>query len=239
MSDYRLTQGEVDNGIFEVLRKAIVAAGYLADVALYDVSTDAGLTAFNTANDAIVTGGKQLINIFSVGMYSSRGLLQTNNIVIDRAMPKPASTGTGIAYDYDPVPGQDRFSKTKLADTKFDISYTVTYFTMSTTYADIIEDIIRRALGIRKLITGIKEDTTESNKFWLWYKTEQDLSGADDIERMVMYDAKNVDLIGSSSEGTVSQFKEFIFEVNLPPNNLTDTDNSPTVETDTVFVPPS
>lgn len=205
MSAYKINQGEVDNGIFEIIRLEVVARGYLPNFTAYQNKND-----YNNAKKAIITGGKEVIEIFGVGGFDSRGEKNENNIIIDRKTPRPATTGVGIAVDYDKQ--QDgSFKKEKQADTKYDIQYQITYFTQKSSYADIIESILLKCFGARKLVDSLDDTGAKTGEFWLIRKGDGDTSGDPFIERHILFDARNIDLVGGTDEGVAVPMTTFNF----------------------------
>lgn len=193
MASYKISQSDVDRGIFEVLRLECVKRGYLPDFVLYGNSN-----SYNTAKQAIKTSGKQIIEVFNVGSAKSKGEEYANSIIIDRGHPVPASTGVGMSYEYDLDPNTGKYKKSATADSKFDIMYMISYTSNTEKYAVIIEEIIRACFGIRKELKSLDVNAVESGVFWVRYAGEANMSTPDFIERMVQYRAVNIDLIGDT-----------------------------------------
>jgi len=205
MANYKIKQNEVDNGIFEMLRLKCVELGYLPNYLQYN-----NQTAYNNAKAAIRTSGKQIIEVFGVGSALSKGELNVNNIIIRRASPKPAKTGVGKSFEYEKN-NAGGYDKVETADSKYDIPYTITYVTTTAEYSDIIEDIIRACFGIRRLINAISNNESIAGVFWVRYTGEAEMSDEKFIEKMVKYDAVNIDLDGSKNLGTVAALSTFVF----------------------------
>ena len=225
MASFKIKQGEVDNGVFEALRLKCVELGYLPDFTAYTNSN-----AYNAAKTAIKQSGKQIIEVFGVGTGTSKGVENLNNIVIKRASPRPALTGVGIAYEYD-LQQNGNFAKSETSDTKFDIEYSITYNTETSEYADIIEKIIYEVFGVRKLINAYNENADVTGQFWLRYKGGADTSIASFIERVVRYDAVNIDLLGGVEMGEVAAVTDInidgamVQNPNIPVDDVIDLDN--------------
>lgn len=210
MVDYKIQASEIDNAIFEIMRLACVYGGYLPDFKVY-----ANSAAYNAAKAAIITDGKQVIEVFSTGSYTSAGTKNYNNIIIYRGTPKPSQTGKGQNFTYqDNGTGFDKF---KESDTLYTIPYKISFSCETQQYADIIEGFILSRLGARKFLTGIKDDESLSNPFWLIQTGQFDTSGKDFIERGFSFEARDIDLVGSLQVGTVGKFDvtQFDFQTTI------------------------
>lgn len=213
--DYKLTLSQLDNGIFEVLRKEFVRLGVLPDITAY-VGTAAQInTQYNAAKAVLRTAGVTIMEVFSVGGYQSRGELNQCNIIVDRKTSKPAATGTGRVFEYTLVDrAQPKFDKAISTDSKFDIPYSISYVCKLTAHSEIIEAAIMRVIGARKYITALKDDATAAGNFWLIQKNQFDTSdGEKFIERGWMFIADNIDLTGATALDPVGQFTEFTLSV--------------------------
>lgn len=225
MASYKIKQSELDNGIFELLRLEAVSRGFLPDFAALGSQS-----AYEAAKPGIRAGGKQIVEVFNVGSWKSRGEKNINNIILDRSTPKPARTGVGKSFDYDKVGAA--YEKSRPADMKWDVSYRVTYITQTAEYADAIEELFRSALGARKLISCLDDSGVKTGEIWLFYSGEFDTSGADFIERGATYIARNVDLQGAESLGSVAAFNadEFTLEERLIRDGANENVNTSTGE---------
>lgn len=210
MASYTITQGDLDNGIYEVIRKKLVASNLLPDVTLYDVETQQGKQEYKDALNAI----PHVVNLFSVGGAESRGTLKDSVIIIDRALPKMAKSGVGkdVDFDYDEATG--KYKQTVPAGMKYDIVFTITYISKRNSIAEKIELIIMQAFKERAYITSLNEEAEPTGNFWLIRSGQFDTSGKDYIERGATFEARNIDLIGPEQKDDVAPFDidKFCFE---------------------------
>jgi len=206
--EWKLTQAQVDNGIFEIIRKELVLRGYLPDVDI--VGFGAGYT---NAIQLIKNNGKQPIELYQPGAMESRGENNDNDVIIGRSTPIPARTGTGRNTEYDFNEDTNKYDKSITADVKYDIPYKITYITKTETYAEIIEDVLRKVIGARMLLNAIDNTGNIVGEFWLIQASAFDTSDKSYIERGWLYTARNIDLRGSDSLGEIAPFTEFCADV--------------------------
>lgn len=205
--DYKIAQGEVDNGVFEAIRLEIVARGYLPNFVAM-----ANNAAYEAAKVAIRASGKQIIEVFGVGSAISKGMENINAITITRETPRASENGQGRKPEYVWNVATQRYDKYLSSDSKFTIPYGIYYMTNTSQYADLIEDILRKVFGIRKLITSYKENGSQGNTFWFIYTGEADMSTFTDIERRLNFEARNIDLLGAEAQGSVAALEEITLE---------------------------
>lgn len=229
MASYKISQTELDNGMFEALRLKVVSYGYLPDFTLYSNADD-----YESAKQDIIDAGKEIIEVHGQGSWKSRGEKNINNIVIDRGTPAPAKSGIGKSFEYDLNDTKDKYNKTKIADTKWDCPYKITYMCQTSKYCNIIEDIIRSTFGARKLINCINDDEEITGEVWIYYSSEFDTSGTDFIERGVNYITKNVDLQGAEFIEEITPFNADEFKLEQKLILREDKDLSITLKTNTV-----
>lgn len=208
----KFKQSEVTDGIFEILRKAFVARGYLPDFSDSDT--------YHAAMQTIIDSGKQIIEVFNVGTYKSKGEDTNNNVIINRSVPIPAKIGTGKQIDF-VNNNNGTFTKMQTPENRYDIMYMITYNTVSEKYAEIIEQTLFETLGSRKFVRAVNPDGTIITAtlndqsieniagFWLLQRGFVDTSGIDFIEKQWRYEAINIDLIGWTNAGIVAELTEF------------------------------
>jgi len=216
----KLFQGEIDNGIYNLIRLELVKRGYLSDITLYDWQTDAGLAAYRASNE----NRDPLIELFSTGGAMSRGSKDNASIIIDRNVPRMARSGTGSDNCYVYEASTNRYLKTKTPDIKYDIPYRITYHCNYAEDADIIEDVIRTAIKNQKFIYSLALTSSLDEfkaGFWMIRVGEFDVSGEDFLERGFLYEARNIDLDGPTDEGTVAPLEVFEVETGIIGTNCT------------------
>lgn len=206
---------EVDNGIYEVLRLELVAAGYLPDKLAFLPNNLAG---YEAAKVAIRNAGKPVIELYNSSAYDSRNELTDPVIVIDRILVEPADAGMtqDWEYKYNQVDGD--YDKYLSPDTRYDITYQITYITKLEETASIIESILAGALGARKYIPALKSsDNSIVSNFYLHRLNYFDTSGSDFLERGCRYLAKYIDIAGSVPLGKVAAFDFTKFTLDVSP----------------------
>lgn len=211
MGSFKIRQDEIDKGIYLTIQKELVIRGLLPDVFTFNVGTALGNEAYNDALKAL----PYVVELFSVGSAKSRGQKETSAIVIDRDTPRPAASGVGKDLEYDYNEDTGKYDKSKLSDTKYDIPYTITYFTNRKNIADEIEDVIRTAIGERAYLNSVDLNRVVTGEFYFMRSGDFNTSGKDFIERGVNYTARNIDLIGGKSMGDIAPFDFNQFELGL------------------------
>jgi hypothetical protein len=210
----------LQNGIFEPLRLLTVSKGYFPDIVDYlDPVDQAG---FDAAKQAIITGGKQLIEVFNVGNYDSREQTHTNDIAIDMIAIEASGTGTKSVPVYTENEGNDNFDKVKTPDAKYDVTFQITYIAYSEEYAAIIERILTEAFGIRQYLKPYDNDGNELTEGFRLHRIQSfDTSGDEFIERGYRYQAVNIDLAEDQVQEAVSKLEELQFEMTDEEGNET------------------
>jgi len=179
---------EIDRGLFEALRLAVVSLGYLPDRTLYST-----LAAYELAKQAIKGTGKELIDVFGVGNYKNRYALQNNKIVIDRTANRRGAVGGAMLTMYTPTSNPDKFDEWLLPKQTRDIDYIITYVCSSTQYDRILYSIVTDTLRDKSSIKGVKEDGSFTEQsFFLVQTSESDSSDGEYIERKFSYTVENV-----------------------------------------------
>lgn len=185
----RLSQA--DRTIYELLRVAIVDAGYLPDVTLFNNADD-----YKAAKQVITDSGKELIELFGVGAAEKRDVRSFCKIVINRKNVKRGSMGAvGLTmYDEVTVANVTTFKKTQMPDYSADVEYELRVICEKASYDRICFDIILSALGQTKYVKAFDDDALvmdwDDDQNVLINSTilNMDLSQEDMIERMYRYE---------------------------------------------------
>lgn len=187
---------EIDRGIFEVLRLKIVAGGYFPNEPDFLPANESG---FQSAKDAIISGGKELIELFGTGDADSSEDIKGNMIWIERNTVEPASTGIK-QHDFIELKstGPNVYTRKRSQDTNYDITYDVRYVTKSTKYGRIIEQLLIETFGTRKYLNAIDSNGDNTSCFWIKRVNQFDVSGPDFMERGISLMAENINLEGST-----------------------------------------
>lgn len=226
----KLTTIQVSNAIFETLRLLLVQAGHLPDYTTFSGTQPQITAAFDAAKAAINNGGiKEVIDLYGIGNYKSRGERKYNTIYIN-LVGKPASkAGTGKQYEYEDNDAGG-YTKKQTPTTRYDLQYQISYVSDSETYGEIIENFLLQAFTSRKELIAIDDNFTSitGGEFWLIQKGHFDTSGTTFIERGWRYDAINIDLQGWKDVGTVAQITQIdigILPTTTPTTNNPNTDD--------------
>lgn len=223
---------EIDRTFFELLRLELVAQGFLPDRTL--VTTPAGI---KTAKANIVTGGKEVIELFGVGNYKDRQKVSTNKIVIDRLQTDLGGIGSYGVYTYrakDDAPTPAGYIKEQLPANTSNVLYQITYVVESTKYDRIIANIIQNVLDNRGCVQGFREDRTRTEHYFDYVQTDyKDMSGSDYIERVYRFTVSNIYLrpnkVVDTNIATLTEMNMclladelgYYFTINKPKNTIT------------------
>lgn len=221
-----LTLTQIDRGIFEALRLETVRLGYLPDIRTFDTAA-----SYQTAIKGWkVATGKLPIEIWGVANYKDRASGTANNIVINRTGRPVGLIGAGTIDFVKQEPdlaGVTKYTKIRLPERSYNVTYTVTYNTESAFYDRVISQIIGGALGSRKYLMGVDNtNTVLENGFWLFYGTEADTSGSDFMERTLTYAVREVFLEN-----------EVILETDIPELKTYDPSVNPVVDEESPVEP--
>lgn len=195
-----VTRGGVERGLYEAIRKTIVAAGFLPDETLYASQEDYEEAKAELKDD--LSDG-QLIEVRGVGTSRGRDEILMNTIYLEKKETARGNSSGGKSYFFEEyqkdVGGgvfEKRYRKYASPEASVDITYQVRYFTDSTKYDRIVEGIIEKALGVsEKAITSMAEDGTPGVKFWVEYNGDVDLSQDKYFERMLRYVARDLRIL--------------------------------------------
>ena len=187
------TEAEIDRGIFEALRKALVTAGYLPDAATITTPV-----AWETAKNTIIASGKEIIEVMGVGTWKAKDALKTNRIVIEQSIQSPSDTPLGGTLT-EPVKNTSQdiisYNEYTLPAKATDIDYMISLIASGTNYRRIATGLIYKALGssIGKVLKGCRQDGTPTdNDFIIDLTNKQDVSGEGFFEIKFMYRVRNV-----------------------------------------------
>ena len=179
----------VDRTLFELIRVGIVSAGYLPDITV--IGTE---EAYKAAKEAIVTGGKQVIELFGVSGAKNRDARSVNKIVIDRKSIEMGNLGATGIVSY--IKNQDNtFKKVKLPDRSSHVKYEIRAITDSTEYERIMYDIIMEAVGYVKetlFFNEVNSTFTGAENIFYEHEGQADVSSENLIEKLYRFSAIDV-----------------------------------------------
>lgn len=206
---------DVNRGLEERLRLAAVAAGYLPDKLLYMPSDAAG---YETAKQAIRDAGRPVVEIYGPGSNPNRDVKRDANVYVTFLMEEPADAGTGQDFVYEFNAQDMDYDKTLSPDTRYDLSYQISYVTETEETASAIQDIMRSAFGVRGYVDALGVDgITVVSKFKFFRTTPFEVPGTDYLERGSRYEAKWVDLDGFRPLGKIAPFDFTKFDLDVVP----------------------
>ncbi|MCB9047615.1 MAG: hypothetical protein H6550_15890 [Chitinophagales bacterium] len=190
-----VTYGELDRMFEEVLRRAVVAAGYLPDVASY-IGDPAGYEAAKASLKTSLGANGRLIEVFGPGPWDNYMDKASCRIVVTReGSAKGTIGGTNEVY-FTATSGSGAsavYSKYAYPDATNHVSYSIRVITDSLAYDEIACGIVDKALGNRKYIATVDasgNDTT--SKALVCFEGNVDLSSTHFMERMYRYQVKDI-----------------------------------------------
>lgn len=202
------TYQEVDDAVFEHLRREVIAQGYYPDLTLFQPENPANRTAFRVALEAIVTGGKTPINTVGNGVFAGKGEMKLNTMYIHRVS---TTKGSIAVFDIESVrtdglttPPDANTTYERIATQGFteDIEYEVRFVADTQANADLISNIIalaikfKRYLDIFDLSTGL---VVPDKKLLLEFVGSQDLDLFDFKEFVFRFTALDVWVVTGST----------------------------------------
>ena len=177
---------ELDRTFYEVLRLELVALGYLPDITQYTVESD-----YAAAKEAIVTSGKEVIELFGVGASIARDEKTNSKITIDRKSGGSGTIGSSGLFYYEPYTDgtQRKFRKMAYPDQTKNIRYEIRTIAKTRAYEVIMQDILYNLFDQKKYLNTIDVNTElfTDKKFLVKYEGDVDVSVVRYKERMFSY----------------------------------------------------
>lgn len=190
-----MTRENVDRTLFELLRKGVVAAGYLPDVSLFAGNPNGYKAAKLALQNSLPD--KQLIEVFGVGSAEARDEKIVNKIVINRKREKQGTMGGFPSMrftEYKNGLGQNRFKKEFLPAYCKDVEYEIRFITNSTKYERVLSNIMDTVLGLRAY-SKIYDNTgaqIPDEEILIEQTGDLDVSSTKLVERLFMYTVPDV-----------------------------------------------
>jgi hypothetical protein len=208
--------GEIDRAFEKAIRDEVVKQGYWPDITPFLSTND--ITGFEAAKAAIRASGKKLIEVSGVGNYADREELTNNEMIIDRLPATPGRLAAGnIFYE---KKDENTYYKLRMPQKTSNIEYNIRMVTNDIAYERLINGIVNKILGRRKVLSGVLDTgVLTENKFRLYYAGELDLSNGEWIEKVYRYIVQDVFLEEPEVLGEVAAMKEIIFDTS-PENEL-------------------
>lgn len=193
---------EIDRTVYERLRLALVASGYLPNITSYSTETE-----YTNAKSAIHLSKGGVIEVMGVGAAESRDAKQSTKIVIDRKGADIGTIGGFPATQFEKV--GDTFTKRNLPDTTMDLNYDIRVISNSVKFERIATEAILAAFGMRKYIPITVEYNQDSKDVILMnFKGDVDVSAAGMRERLFKYSAMDI---------WIKMYDDDVVRANIPP----------------------
>lgn len=186
MSWGQFTYSEIDDSIFEHLRRYVVAQGYYPDLTLFVPENTTNRTAFDNALAVIKGTGKTPINTIANGVFANKGEMALNSLYIHRIAKDKGSVAIfdteSVRTDGLNTPPDENtpYARIKTHGFTQNISYEVRFLSNTQVNADLMSAFIHGALtfgidyfDIFDLNTG---NTTPEKQILLEFAGEQDLN---------------------------------------------------------------
>ncbi len=158
-----LTYEEIDRAIYEQLRLAVVAAGFLPDITLYNTQ-NAWIAARNALRTSLPDG--QLIDVFGVGAADDRDEYTLSKFIINRT---DETNGNIAAGGYEWERNGNVFKEQYTPQYSTDITYEVLFNAPNTRYERIMSNIMNATFSKIKQLSACNEDGTfdQTKKFYI------------------------------------------------------------------------
>lgn len=179
---------KLDRTLFEKLRLAFVAGGWLADFR----SMGGDKAAFVTAQDAIRASKGAVINVYSIGTGQAKGAQAYNKVTLHRVSIIPGDVGaTGLTELVSD--GAGAFNKVDCGSTSYYIDYEVRIFAEKTSHERVMLETINRIFGGRQQLQAVDDswDFT-GNAFTLEMTNIQNVTSTEYFEWMMSLRVHNV-----------------------------------------------
>lgn len=206
----KFTEGQIEHGIFEAIRKKIVSMGYYPDIVpLLALPDDQFKVALEAAKNAIIAQGKELIEVFGLGDIQDRDELHNNSIIIRRDDFAPGNLGFYLTESFEERTDGD-FNNYSNPSGTVTLQYQISYITNSAKYDRLIHSAIINSLGAKtKYLPGVNDDGSEMDRLYrVKYVMTLDKSSSDFIERALRYNVVDVLIEEPIFKGIVKGIKE-------------------------------
>jgi hypothetical protein len=181
------TLDQIENGLFEALRIALVQGGYLPDVTVYTSQA-----TFKAQIEAIRAANKPVIMLYGVGNYKARGETKNNKIVIDRLNTERGSIGTPQAYTYQLQPN-GKYSQMKYPNAPQNILFQVSWVCEEQSVNNLIETLVLETFDTKGHAKGYDNNGTPTTSSFHYVKQDEGQNNEDKfIDRYVRYLVPNV-----------------------------------------------
>jgi hypothetical protein len=191
-----ITYDELDRGIFEPLRKAVVLAGLMPDVTLA-ANPDAYAISRTNLRASLATANLSLVEVFGVGSFNARNAATDSRIVIDRHVENKGTIGGWGTTYLEKTSGtgvNSIFTKKRNPSSSDDITYAIRTICKNTDMDRIMAGLLKSIIGQLGFLYGV--DSSGNNipdkVFEINYVGMVDVSVKEYMERVYKFTAMDV-----------------------------------------------
>jgi hypothetical protein len=168
------TLEEIDRSVFHTIRSVVVSHGYLPDAVNYQNNA----AGWDTAKTAIKQAGKEIIEVFGVGLYESKGDVLVNKIMIEQDSKRRGSTSLNMGGNhilFNEV--ENQYEEYRLPKTTKDLYYSFRVVYSGAKYLRIIDEFFMEAFDTEamKIWDSVEKEFTEET-IEVLLDNDQDLS---------------------------------------------------------------
>lgn len=223
------TRSEIERTLMDRVRRKLVALGYLPDsVPFFLTNNPAGYLA---ARQAIITSGKELIDVFGIGSEENRGEKFYHRIFLNLRQYNNGLVSHWNNSDYkETSPGV--FERQTVTGSTRSILYDIRSVTMNAEYDRICTDAIMGGLttsfaGFGLPVTNADYTIDNNRVFLVRYKGSQEIKTPKFFERLYTYEVLDVWLDGENYS-----WDTIVPTTNIPPLSRIIADGGPTDDND-------
>lgn len=190
------TLAQIDRGIFEILRVALVQSGFLPDILVHTTQN-----AYQIALQAIKTSGKIPVNLYGVGSWNAKEKLKFNTIIIERKERNLSALGyRGIPITTQKSTGE--YQTQKLPYETAELKYNITLICEDVQNERLLQSLIMQTFDSFTEIKGVNDNGSfTENTFLFFNENIINTSTADMIEiqfrfktsELILIDLKTLD----------------------------------------------
>lgn len=205
--NFTLTQ--IDRGIFEALRLALAAAGYLPDVLLHTTQN-----SYNNALETIKNNGKIPVNLYGVGSWKAKQKLQFNTIIVERKERNLSSLGyRGMSVTLPKINGG--FETKQIPFETAELKYNIVLICEDVKNERELQSIIMNTFDVFKEVKGLNDNgSLTEDTFLLMSEGIVNTSSADIIEVQFRYKTSELILLDIKTlDGNVAELQNINIEI--------------------------
>lgn len=201
----QVARQQIEQTILEQLRLSSVNLGYLPDVNSFLPKTPASQASYEAARNAIVGGGKEVVEPTGVTSSKRRGELKANNLFINMRQINPGSVDLWGDYTQQVTQSPDTYQKSFIATSCHRILYDIRTVVKSVKYDRLLTQVILQGLTAshrgRALNIWVADPTDPNNNpptldttrfFWVRFVTQQEIKTRPFFERLYTFEIVDV-----------------------------------------------